>query len=93
MDVWVVEYTRISTGNRIEGFDVEFTLFTNKTTALNHAWKLATYYIDSDIPFSENGNYKTDNNNYEDWPKHKIEVTKKQFIYGDKACLELSTYA
>lgn len=40
-DVWIVQYKQLDTGNRIEGFNVKFSVFTDRNNALQYAFTMA----------------------------------------------------
>ena len=61
MDIYVLEYTSVYCGNRIEGFSVDFSFYKDKQDALDDAYKRANDYFKRLYHNDKNCNWRGEN--------------------------------
>lgn len=91
-NVWIVQYKHLHIGNRIEGFNVTFSVFTDRKKALQYAFTKARDFGSPDLEYNDEGSYVfEDDNGYEDWPELTISVTRSRFNPNAEVALTLKT--
>lgn len=90
-DVWIVQYKQLDTGNRIEGFNVKFSVFTDRNNALQYAFTMARDFGNPDLEYNDKGRYvyKGDSE-YDCWPELTISVKRSRFDPNAKVAFTLS---
>ncbi len=101
MKVWVVQKTLIYTGSRIEAYETNYSIFTDKDKALQFAWKIAKEYrpnYNPEYPSKFNPKYNNEGcyvyreaGGYHEWPAFKIDTEEKELDFNNDVILNLQT--